>query len=130
MTDTTFSGGCLEIPLTGALLFAGGEIAAVANPEGVPCIITDVKIYVDTPSTGAANINVGLAADAVTSDTDMINALAINGAITGLAYHGMTALAAKGAAQVWSTSQYLTATASADSSGFAGRLFVSYIPVR
>ena len=126
-TATVYSSGCLEIPLTGALLFAGGEIASVANPEGVPLIIVDVKIYVDTPSTGGCNISVGLAAAATTSDTDMINALAINGAITGLAYHGMTALAAKGAAQVWSTSQYLTATGSASSVGFTGRLFVQYI---
>lgn len=126
---TSFSGGYIEIPLTGALLFAGGEVAAVANPEGVPLIITDVKIYVDTPSTGAANLSVGLAANATTSDTDMINALAVNGAVTGLAYHGMTALAAKGAAQVWSTTQYLTATGSASTVGFVGRLFVQYIPV-
>jgi hypothetical protein len=126
---TNFAGGYLEIPLAGAALFAGGEIGAVKNPEGVPLIITDVKIYVDTPSTGAANINVGIAANGTTSDTDMINALAINGAITGLAYHGMTALAAKGAAQVWGASEYITATGSADSSGFAGRLFVQYIRV-
>jgi hypothetical protein len=59
----------------------------------------------------------------------MINALAVNGAITGLAYHGMTALAAKGAAQVWGTTQYLTATGSASTVGFAGRLYVSYIRV-
>lgn len=127
MTTTTFASGFLEIPLTGNALFAGGEIAAVANPEGVPLIIVDVKLYVDTPSTGAANINVGLAANATTSDTDMINALAINGAITGKAYHGMTALAAKGEAQVWGTTQYLTATGSADSTDFVGRLFVQYV---
>lgn len=128
----TFSDGYLEIPLVGNALFAGGEIAAVPNPEGVPLIITDVKIYIDTPSTGAANISVGLAANATTSDTDMINALAINGALTGKAYHGMTALAAKGAAQVWAASgadSVLTATGSASSAGFAGRLFVSYIRV-
>lgn len=129
MTATDFASGCLEIPLTGNVLFAGGEIAAVLNPEGVPLIITDVKIFVDTPSTGAANLSAGLAADAVTSDTDMINALAINGAITGLAYHGMTALAAKGAAQVWGLTQYLTVTGSASSVGFTGRLFVKYIRV-
>ena len=122
-----FASGCLEIPLTGALLFAGGEIAAVANPEGVPLIIQDVKIYVDTPSTGGCNLSAGLAADAVTADTDMINALAVNGAVTGLAYHGMTALAAKGAAQVWGLTQYLTVTGSASSVGFVGRLFVQYI---
>jgi hypothetical protein len=125
----TFASGCLEIPLTGAALFAGGEIGAMLNPEGVPLIITDVKIYIDTPSTGAADINVGIAADATTSDTDMINALAINGAVTGLAYHGMTALDAKGAAQIWDTDEYITATGSADSSDFVGRLFVQYIRV-
>jgi len=129
MTNTTFTSGCLEIPLTGAALFAGGEIASVANPEGVPLIIVDVKIYIDTPSTGGCNINVGINASATTSDTDMINGLAINGAVTGLAYHGMTALAAKGAAQVWAAAEYVTATGSASSAGFAGRLFVQYIRV-
>lgn len=127
MTTTTYKSGCLEIPLTGLVATTGGGIASVLNPEGVPLIIVDVKIYVDTPSTGGANINVGINASAVTSDTDMINALAINGAITGLAYHGMTALAAKGAAQVWGATEYITATGSADSSGFTGRLFVQYI---
>ena len=122
-----FASGCLEIPLTGALLFAGGEVAAVANPEGVPLIIQDVKLFVDTPSTGAANLSAGLAADAVTSATSLINALAVNGAITGKAYHGMTALAAKGEGLVWGTAQYLTATGSASTGGFAGRLFVQYI---
>lgn len=127
MTTPVFASGCLEIPLAGAVLFAGGELGAVLNPEGVPLIIVDVKLYVSTPSTGGANINVGIAANATTSDTDMINALAINGAITGKAYHGMTALAAKGEAQVWGATEYVTATASADSSGFVGKLFVQYI---
>lgn len=124
-----FSGGYVEIPLTGALLFAGGEIGAKLNPEGVPLIITDAKLYIDTPSTGAANILIGIAANATTSDNDMVNALAINGAVTGLAYHAMTALAAKGAAQVWGATEYITATGSADSRGFVGRLFVKYIRV-
>lgn len=124
---TSFAGGYIEIPLTGAALFAGGEVAAVLNPEGVPVIITDVKLYVDTPSTGAANLNVGIAANGTTSDTDMINALAVNGAITGKAYHGMTALAAKGEAQVWGATEYITATGSASTAGFVGRLFVQYI---
>ncbi len=124
---TSFAGGYIEIPLAGAALFAGGEVAAVKNPEGVPVIITDVKLYVDTPSTGAANLSVGIAANGTTSDTDMINALAVNGAITGKAYHGMTALAAKGEAQVWGATEYITATGSASTAGFVGRLFVHYI---
>lgn len=120
-----FASGTLEIPLTGALLFAGGEIANVANPEGAPLIIQDVKLYVDTPSTGAANILVGLAATGV-SNNSLIDALDINGAAAGSAWHGMTALAAKGAALVWTAALFLTATGSADTTGFVGRLFVKY----
>jgi hypothetical protein len=123
----TFKSGTLEIALTGNALFAGGEVGAVLNPEGVPLIVQDVKLYVDTPSTGAANLNVGLAANATTSANDLISALAVNGAITGKAYHGMTALAAKDEAKVWAAGYYITATGSASTAGFAGRLFVQYI---
>lgn len=123
----TYKSGNIEIALTGATLFAGGEIAACLNPEGVPLIIVDAKLYVDAVSTGAANLNVGINASATASDTDMINALDINGATVGGAYHAMTALAAKGAAQVWGATEYITATGSADTSGFAGRLYVQYI---
>ena len=38
----------------------------------------------------------------------------------------MTALAAKGAAQVWGATEYITATGSADTTGFAGTLYVQY----
>lgn len=127
MTITAFASGYLEIPLTGVAATTGGAIASVANPEGAPLIITDVKVFVDTPSTGGANLNVGIAADGVTSDTDLINALAVNGAITGKAYHGMTALAAKGEAQVWGVTEFITATGSASTAGFVGRLFVKYV---
>ena len=108
---------------------ATGAIGAVLNPEGVPLIITDVKLYVDTHSTGAANLSVGIAANATTSDTDLINALAVGGAIDGKAYHGMTALAAKGEAQVWGVTEYITATGSASTAGFNGRLFIRYVRV-
>ena len=124
-----FASGFFQVPLTGVAATTGGAVGAVLNPEGVPLVIVDVKLYVDTPSTGAANLSVGIAADAVTSDTDMINALAVNGSITGKAYHGMTALAAKGEAQVWGATEYITATGSASTAGFTGRLFVQYIRV-
>jgi hypothetical protein len=123
----SFASGYVEIPLVGVVAATGGAIGSLLNPEGVPLIITDVKLYVDTPSTGGANLTAGIAAAATTDDSDLINALAINGAITGKAYHGMTALAAKGEAQVWGATEYITAAGSADSSGFAGSLFVHYV---
>ena len=48
--------------------------------------------------------------------------LRINGAIAGLAYHGIAANVAKGAVQVWGATDYITATGSADSSGLQGPL--------
>jgi hypothetical protein len=129
MTTPVFASGHLEIPLVGAALFAGGEIGFVRNPEGVPLIITDVKLYVETASTGAANINVGVNPSPTASDADLISALAINGAIAATAYHGMAAVVAKGAVQVWPAADYITATGSADSTGFRGRLYISYIRV-
>ena len=124
-----FASGTFAIPLTGALLFAGGEIASVANPEGKLLTFVDVKLYVGTASTGAANINVGIAANGTTSASNLISALAINGSIAGKTYHGMTALAAKGEQFTWGLTQFLTATGSADSTGFVGTLFISYIRV-
>jgi hypothetical protein len=129
MTTPVFSSGRLEIPLLGATTFAGGEIASVRNPEGVPLILTDVKIYVEAASSGVANINVGVNSSPTASDADLISALAINGAIAGLAYHGIAANVAKGAVQVWGATDYITATGSADSTGFRGRLYVSYVRV-
>lgn len=125
----SFAGGYFELDLTGTTSTDGGAIGAILNPEGVPLIITDAKLYVDTHSTGAANINVGIAANGTTDATTLINALAIGGAIDGKAYHGMTALAAKGEALVLGATQYITATGSASSAGFNGRYFVKYVRV-
>jgi hypothetical protein len=122
-----FASGFLAIPLTGALLFAGGEVAGVANPEGVPLVITDAKLYVITPSTAGANLNVGIAAAITTMSQTLMNACAVNGAITGTAWHGMTALAANGAAVLWAANTFLTATGSASTVGFTGVYFVKYV---
>jgi hypothetical protein len=123
--------GMLSVPLTGNALFAGGEIAAIANPEGASLMVLRTYLYVKTPSTGAADINIGIAADAVTSATDIINALAINGAITGKVYNGNTIQGTTktevGVPAVWTAGKFLTCTGSADSSGFVGTLYIEYI---
>jgi phage gp45-like len=118
--------GAFVIDLVGTTSTDGGAIAAVANPEGQKLIITEAYVIVDTPSTGAANLNAGVAANATTSDTDLVNALAINGSITGNVYNG-PAPAAKAAVGTWGATEYITASGSADSTGFRGRLFVKYI---
>jgi hypothetical protein len=123
--------GMLSVPLTGNALFAGGEIAAVANPEGASLMILRTYLYVKTPSTGAANISIGVAANATTSATDAINALAINGAITGKVYNGNTIQGTTktevSVPAVWTADKFVTCTGSADSSGFTGTLYIEYI---
>lgn len=118
--------GAYVIDLTGATATTGGAVGSALNPEGQTLIITEAYLIVATPSTGAANLSCGVAADATTSDTDMTNALAINGSITGKVYNCM-AYTAKGEAVVWGATEYITATGSASSAGFVGRLLVKYI---
>lgn len=123
--------GMLSIPVTGTTSTTGGAMASFANPEGQTIYILRSYLVVTTASAGAANISIGIAADGVTSATDMINALAINGAITTKIYNGNTIQATTktevSAPAAWTSSKYVTCTGSADSTGFTGTLFIEYI---
>lgn len=125
--------GWMSIPLTGVVAATGGAIASVANQEGVTVLITRSILYVATPSTGAANVNVGVGATATTDATDMINALAINGAITGKYYNASTIQGTTktevSAPAVWTATTFVNVTGSADSSGFVGTLYIEYLRV-
>lgn len=132
MTQPNSEGkGFLSVPVTGTTSTTGGAMCSLANPEGATIYILRSYLVVTTASTGAANISVGIAADGVTSATDMINALAINGAITTKIYNGNTIQATTKtevtAPAAWTSSKYVTCTGSADSTGFAGTLYIEYI---
>lgn len=119
--------GCFEIALAGQAVPSNGGAAEVLNPEGVPIIIKQATLYVDTPSAGAANIAVGTG-NAGAANNNIIAAQAINGAITGLAYNLLAPAA--GAAEIMCTAaQVINATVSAASAAFVGRLFVEYYRV-
>ena len=130
-TINTTGKGFLSIALTGTTSTDGGAICSIANPEGGSILILRSYLYVATASTGAANINVGVGATAATDASDMINALAINGAITGKYYNGNTIQATTktevSAPAVWHSGDFLNATGSASSAGFVGTLYVEYI---
>ncbi len=125
--------GFMSIPLKGTTSTTGGAIASVVNQEGVTCLILRAYLYVKTASTGAANVNIGIAADGVTSATDIISALAINGAIAGKYYNGQAiqtgAKTEVTAPAAWTPDKFLTVTGSADSTGFDGTLYVEYVRV-
>jgi len=128
------NGGFLTVELTGVAGTTGGAIAAVANPEGVTCQILRSFFDVITPSTGVAAISVGVAADATTSSTDMVNALTVNGVTALTVYAGsMGGDATKdslvAAPAPWTSDKYVTVTGSATTAGFTGRLFIEYIRI-
>ena len=123
--------GLLSVPVTGTTSVVGGAMCSVANPEGQTVYILRSYLVVTTASTGAANINVGVGATATTDASDMINALAINGAITNKIYNGSTIQATTKtevtAPAAWTATTFVNATGSADSTGFAGTLYIEYI---
>lgn len=119
--------GAYELALAGQAVPANGGAAEIMNPEGVPLIIKQATLYVDTPSAGAANLAVGTGA-AGAANNNIIAAQAVNGALTGLAYN-LLAPAAGAAEIMWGAAQVLNATVSAASAAFVGRLLVEYYRV-
>lgn len=114
---------CVELADTGA---AAGDIAAVANPEGVPVFITRAIVYLTTAATGAATLNVGVAANATTSSDNLIDGVDANAA-TG-AFDNLKNAGSNGkGGQLWGVTEYVTASeASGDTTGLEGYLCLEY----
>lgn len=128
MTATIVDGrGSYCVKIAGAASTAGGGLGDIANPEDVAIVITKCSLYVETPSTGAANLDVGIGLTA-TDNTTLINALAVNGSIAGKAYNGLNP-AAKAELDVWAADEYLTLTGSATTVGLVAYLFLEYVRV-
>lgn len=121
----------LAIDITGVASAAAGGQGALANPEGVNLLILRSYLYVDVASTGAANIDVGIGAAAATDATDIINALAMNGAIAGKVYNGNTIQTTTktevSAPAVWTPSKFLCITGSASLVGLKATLYIEYV---
>ena len=129
MTALTHGKGACSIPVTGATLFAGGEMGSLLNPEGSSLIITRAILYVGTQSTtGGATIAIGTAADAVTSSTNLTAATALDGT-DGTAFNLLANGDAADALVVWAATEYVTCTGSADSAAFVGALYLEYLHV-
>ncbi len=126
-------GGTLAIDLTGENDLTAGGLGAIQNPWGEDVLILRATLYIGTPSTGAANLDVGVAAAAATDATDIINALAVNGAITGKVYNGHamqnTAKTEITAPAVWQDDYYVTFTGSASTVGLVAKLLLECVPL-
>lgn len=124
--------GFMTIALTGATSTDNAGLGQIANPEGVSLLILRTALHITTPSTGAANLSVGVGASGAAA-TDIINVLAMNGAITGKVYNGSTiqttAKTEITAPAVWTTDKYITFTGSASTAGLVATLYVEYVRV-
>lgn len=123
--------GVLAIKITGVASTDNGGIGAVLNPEGVNVVILRATFYAITESTGAANLSVGVAANATTAATDILNALDANTMTDDTAWNGFamqnTAKTQISAPAIWQAGYYITFTGSATTVGFEGYLFVEYV---
>jgi len=116
--------GAFQFSLTAADAAAG--VAAVANPENAPIIVTRLVLDIRTQSSAACTLDAGIAADASTLDDDLIDGVSV--AAAG-AKDNITDGGTNGKArQPWSASQYLTVSvASGASAGLVGEGYVEYI---
>ena len=109
---------------------ANGGMFSWQNPESVAVLAT-VILDVTTQATGAASADVGSAANATTSADTLLDGIDIgSAAIVGNAFDdegtngkGWRRVDANGGAN-----DYITGTASADSSGLVGSAYVIYVP--
>lgn len=127
-TLTAQSGGMFKIALTGAASTANGGLGEVLNPEGVALGITRTYLYARTGSTGAANLDVGVAASGA-KGTDILSTFdGIQATIGGkLFYCQAVPVNETEEAVIWDDDEYITFTGSATTVGLDADLYVEYV---
>jgi hypothetical protein len=114
----------VKVALTAATVTTGGAVLSWANPVGSSIIISRFKIYISTGSTGAATLDIGIAADGTTSNDTLLDGY--NAQTTGVADNienqGTNGVSAK----LMTSTQFITATASATVAGLVGSAYITY----
>lgn len=127
--NTDAGSGALIVDFVGEV--AVGNQGNILNPEGVDLLVIESYFYLDTPSTAAATMNVGLAATGV-DDSALHGALPLNGG-AGTWWMGLhPAVTQDGAltAGVWGAAEFLTfTTAAASAEDCVAKLYIKYIRV-
>jgi hypothetical protein len=122
--------GCTQniavVPLVGTTATTGGAVAAWQPPGGGRQIITRVVTDITTKSTGAANLSIGVAANATTSATTIQVAVAVGSAAQILDTLTGGASSALVAAQAIAAGSWVTATGSASTAGLVGNMYIYY----
>ncbi len=119
--------GWLKTSLTAATTTAGGDAAGIANPEGEQVYITRVLVNVTTEATGAASMNVGVAAAATTTSDTIIDGADVGTAAAVFDSADETDSGTNGkAGRLWGSGQFVTATPSATLAGLVGSIYIEY----
>lgn len=118
--------GSYKVALTAATVTTAGAVLSLANPEGADLIVTRLVLDITTQSTGAATVDAGIAANGTTSSDNLIDGASVASAAKVL--DNVTDGGTNGKArQKWTSSQYLTITASATLAGMVGSAYIEYI---
>ena len=123
------NGGFLKATITGAASTANGGLGNIPNPEGVDLLITRSYFYARTGSTGAANLDAGVAATTATKGTDLLSSFdGIEATVGGKAFFCQAVEANETeSAVVWESDEYITVTGSATTVGLDADLYIEYI---
>ena len=108
------------IALTGTTCTAGGALGSW-NPPTSPIIITSSVLYVQNPSAGVANVNIGVAANTVTSSNTLGATLNTSTANT------VAANLAPAAPVLLVGTNCVTVSSGFNTAGFTGTLYLEYI---
>lgn len=118
--------GAYKVALTAVTGTTAGGCLSLANPEGADLIVTRLVLDITTPSTGAATVDAGIAANGSTSSDILIDGASVATAAKVLDNINDAGTNGK-ARQKWTSSQYLTITASATLAGLVGNAYIEYI---
>jgi len=117
--------GGIEVALADA--DTAGGVLAWQNPESVAIVLTEVTIDVTTKSTEACTVDVGIAADATTSDDALVDGQDVGAA--AVLFTGNANLPLKVDAK-GGTNDYVTISkASGAAAGLAGTAYIRYMKV-
>ena len=122
--------GCYRAALTATAATTGGAVLSLANPEGADLIVTRFILNITTKSTGAANLDAGIAAGATTSSDNLIDGKAVGSAAGIWDSADGTDQGTNGyASATWDSDEYLTITGSATTAGLVGYAYIEYVRV-
>jgi hypothetical protein len=122
------------VPLTATSATTGGAVGTWQPPEAANILITRVFLYVNTASTGAANVSVGQGSSPTTSYTNLVPATSVHTSASTIDSLTTQIQAATGAESGLSnlvvlmpTGNFVTFTGSATTAGMVATAFIEYL---